>query len=176
MHPEPGPGPPTQPGWIWILEKITASLSRRNLIVKLCCPFILLSSRNISESSSSTSISTSIRPSTQPVQPVQPVACGHHLTSHISHLTHPHPPSLTPRGSPTPSPITTRDQCMQASRPDRDTLQASWGVSSSQITRSVVHFGLLCAGDQYCFSLWCACDATTWPVRALTRPVSRSAP
>lgn len=127
MHPEPGPGPPTQPGWIWILEKITASLSRRNLIVKLYCPFILLSSRNISESSSSTSISTSIRPSTQPVQRV---ACGHHLTSHISHLTHPHPPSLTPPPEGLP-PLLPSPRAISACRPEgqtgMDTLQASWG-------------------------------------------------
>lgn len=71
----------THGGLDLILEKITVSLSRRNLVVKLCCPFVLHSSRNIGESSSSTWTLTSIQPQPNPTAQRGPAVIISHLTA-----------------------------------------------------------------------------------------------
>lgn len=129
------------------------SLSRRNLIVKLCCPLVVLSSRNISESSSSTS--TSIQPNSAAP------ACGHHLTSHS--LTR--PPSR-PRESPSPPPPGTINAC----RPARWTeMRCQPGTSPSQITPSTLFSGAPATGTASVYGG----PSTSEPVRALSWPSSR---
>lgn len=117
--------------------------------------FVVLSSRNIGESSSSTSTLTSIQPNTQRLPAVI-----------ISHLTASTDLPHDQRGPTT----TTHDQCMQAITLDRDTMPALH-IPQLQITMNSLP--LVCGAPGTSTASVYAGPGTSEPVRALSRPSSR---
>lgn len=139
------------------------SLSRRNLIVKLCCPFVLHSSRNIGESSFLIDIDIDIDPTQQP-------SAGLRSSSHISQ---PQPTSLRPR-----APHNARS--MHAGQHAGPRYGASLACSSLQITHSLTHtfshlLTLVSSAPATSIASVCGGPGTSEPVRALSRPSSRLA-
>lgn len=137
--------------------------------MKLCCPFVLLSSRNIGESSSSTSTLTSIQPNN-----TQRLPAVINLTSH-SPTTRPPSSSLTPRESPSPPPSPRTINACRPARLDRDTILGPSQLGICLICRSYSVTLVYGAPATSAASVY-AGVATREPVRALGRPSSRLPP